>query len=130
MSWLDDLAGPGHPVEFEHGTTVHRLRPKPVWDPVSETYVLGDWDDPDVLTLDGAFIAQSSTSTIGDATRTGALEDKSLYCAPDADVQFGDRVREGATGPTFPVDGIPAADTNPFTGWRPIREVPLQRAAG
>lgn len=128
MGWLDDVAGPNGPMEFEHGTTVYRLRPKQIWDPMSETYVLGDWDDPSEHELPGAFIAQSSTSALGDATRTGALEAKSLYCAPDADVQYGDRIREGTTGPQYPVDGIPAADTNPFTGWRPVREVPLQRA--
>jgi len=130
MGWLDDIGGPDSPMEFESGVTVYRLRPKQIWDPMSQTYVLGDWDDPDVLPIDGAFIAQSSTSTLGDATRTGALEAKSLYCAPDADVQLGDRIREGTTGPQYPVDGIPAADTNPFTGWQPDREVPLRRAVG
>ena len=64
------------------------------------------------------------------ADRTGALEAKSLYCRPDTDIQLGDRVREGTSGPQYPVDGIPAADTNPFTNWRPVREVPLARAAG
>lgn len=129
MSWLDNL-GASEPMGFEYGVTLHRLRPRQIWDPMSETFVEGDWDDPDELELPGAFIAQSSTSTIGDATRTGALEAKSLYCDPDADVQHGDRIREGKTGPIFPVDGIPAADTNPFTGWKPIREVPLKRAVG
>jgi len=129
MSWLDGIGASG-PMEFEHGETVYRLRARQIWDPMSQTYVEGDWDDPDVLPLENAFIAQSSTSTIGETSRTGALESKSLYCDPDADVQMGDRIRQGKTGPVFPVDGIPASDTNPFSGWRPAREVPLQRAAG
>lgn len=119
-------------MEFEHGATVYRLRPKTVWDPMSQSFVLGDWDDPDELELPGAFIAQSSTSTLGDANRTGALESKSLYLSdPDADVQLGDRIRQGTDGsPVYPVDGIPAADVNPFTGWQPVREIPLKRVVG
>ena len=132
MSWLDDLTTPtGTGAPFPEGEAVHRLRAGRTWDPYAEKWVEGDWNNPDVLELPGAFIAQSSTSEAGDATRTTVLEAKSLYCKPDDDVQEGDRIRQGGPdGPVYPLDGIPAADTNPWTGWRPVREIPLARALG
>lgn len=117
-------------MNFPHGRTVFRLRPRSFYDPVSDTQVEGDWTDPDSFPIPGAFIAQSSTSAAIGATRTQALEAKSLFCAPDVDVQMGDRIQDGEGGPVYPVDGVPAADVNPFTGWQPVREVPLQRAVG
>ncbi|QAB18788.1 hypothetical protein Leucomu_13495 [Leucobacter muris] len=132
MGWLDDIPTTGAPMVFEHGETVYRLRPKMVWDRYSKTYIPGDWSDPDELELPGAFIAQSSTAIVTGAARTQVLESKSLYLTdPDADVQVGDRIRQGPTGPApFLVDGAPAADTNPFTGWRPVREIPLEAVTG
>jgi len=115
-------------MDFPFGRTVYRQRAAKYWDPVSQSWIEGDWATPEEIELDGAFVAQSSTSRVGDATRTSALEQKSLYCAADADVQLGDRIRVGTS--VFPVDGIPASDVNPFTGWQPVREVPLQRAVG
>ncbi|MDN3309564.1 hypothetical protein QWJ90_01330 [Microbacterium oryzae] len=115
-------------MQFAHGTTVYRLRPRMIDDPYSDEQTPGGWDEPDELPIDGAFIAQSSTSRVGTATRTQAIEAKSLYCDPAADVQPGDRIR--ADGEVFTVDGFPAADTNPFTGWQPVMEVPLTRALG
>lgn len=118
-------------MNFPHGRTVYRLRAKDITDPYSQKTVAGDWSDPDVYPIRGAFIAQTSTSLLGNATRTQALESKSLYCDPDADVRKGDRIRDGEEGaPVYTVDGIPAADTNPFTGWTPTREVPLTRGVG
>lgn len=117
---------------FPHGHTVYRLRAQDAPDPYNPgDTIAGDWDDPDTLPIAGAFVAQSSTSLSGDAARTQALESKSLYCEANADVQLGDRIRDGENGaPIYPVDGIPAADMNPFTGWQPVREVPLRRAVG
>lgn len=132
MGWLDDLAtGGAGGAPFPEGDTVYRLRAAPVWDPYAEKWVEGDWTTPDTLELPGAYVAQSSTSAVGNATRSQALEAKSLYCDPDADVIEGDRIRLGGPGgPIFPLDGIPAADKNPWTGWRPVREIPLARATG
>lgn len=126
MGWLDSV-GSGA-MSFPHGETVYRQRPAQVWDPLSQTNIRGDWSTLTETEIAGAFIAQSSTSILGDATRTQALEAKSLYCDPDTDIRKGDRVRQGTD--VYTVDGIPAADTNPWTGWRPVREVPLVRGEG
>ena len=115
-------------MDFPFGTTVTRLRRKEVLDPYSKKPTLGDWSDPDKKDLEGAFIAQSSTTRNTTATRTQLLEEMSLYCSPDDDVQGLDRVTDGTA--TYTVDGIPAAPLNPFTGWQPLREIPLQRAIG
>lgn len=115
-------------MNFPHGRTVYRQRAKTIRDAYADADVDADWSDPDEVPIPGAFIAQSSTSLVGSATREQALESKSLYCAPDADVQKGDRIRDGAD--VYTIDGIPSADTNPFTGWTPAREIPLTRSVG
>lgn len=136
-------------MDFPFGTTVYRLRAGTVTDPYSGEQIPGDWSIPDVLRIPGAFVAQTSTSMLSSATREQALESKSLFCEGAFDVQKGDRVFTGTftpplpdgattvpdgtamTGDTYSIDGIPpAADTNPFTGWTPPREIPLTRAVG
>lgn len=119
-------------MDFPYGKTVYRLRAAPVWDEYAEEWRTGDWATPDVLEVPGAFVAATSTSRLGDATREQALESKSLYCDGDVDIRKGDRIRDGDDGaPIYTIDGIPpAADTNPFTGWTPPREIPLTRSEG
>ena len=119
-------------MHFPHGHTVYRLRAGIVRDRTANREVRGDWTIPDVLPIPGAFVAQTSTSLLGDASRQQAVEAKSLFCDGTFDVQKGDRIRDGADGaPIYTIDGIPpAADTNPFTGWTPPREIPLTRAVG
>lgn len=123
MGWLDELDESG----FEHGETVVRQRRKTIADPYSGKQTLGDWTNPDEHTLEGAFVASSSTSSTREATRTQLLEEKSLYVTdPGADVLAGDRIKAG--GVVYEIDGIPNADVNPFTGWQPVKEIPLRRA--
>ncbi|WP_030147683.1 hypothetical protein [Mycetocola saprophilus] len=119
-------------MNFPHGRTVYRLRPGPLEDPYSGEVILGDWDNPDILQIPGAFVAQTSTSMLAGASREQALESKSLFCAANVDVQKGDRIRAGGDDePIYSIDGIPpAADVNPWTGWAPAREIPLTRAVG
>lgn len=126
MGWLDDLvADEGFPA----GESVIRLRRKEITDPYSGKVTLGDWTDPSEATLDGAFVASSSTTSQSEAGRTELLEEKSLYLDdPDADVQAQDRIRAG--GVIYQIDGMPSADKNPWTGWQPIREIPLKRVVG
>jgi hypothetical protein len=118
-------------MEFPFGETVVRERRVPVIDPYDPgASVPGSWDDPlAYLDLEGAFVASSSSTAPVDATRAQILTEKSLYLTdPDADVQPGDRIRRG--GEIYYVNSRPAADMNPFTGWRPVVEIPLDMTEG
>jgi hypothetical protein len=119
-------------MDFPHGRTVYRLRGGMIPDPFNaDAQIPEDWDNPDVLPIERAFIAQTSTTLLGDASRQQAVEAKSLFCSGEVDVQKGDRIRDGIDGPVYSIDGIPpAADVNPFTGWTPPREIPLTRSVG
>lgn len=118
-------------MEFAHGESIVRERRQPVTDPYNpDQEVPGPWDGHlDTLTVDGAFIASSSSVAPVDASREQVLTDKSLYCTdPDVDVRVGDRIRRGAE--IYYVTARPEADTNPFTGWRPVVEIPLEMSEG
>lgn len=117
-------------MEFPFGPTVYRDRRRPIPDPYNPaSTVPGSWDGPlDTIAIPGAFVGSSSSVRVTDATRSQILTAKSLYCDPDADVRAGDRIR--ADGVTYQVDAKPAADTNPFTGWRPPQEIPLKDPTG
>lgn len=116
-------------MHFPFGSNVTRLRAEQVWDEYSNSYIPGSWDNPEELVIENAFVAHTSTSMLTTATREQALEAKSLFCSGDADVRKGDRIDDG--GVLYSIDGIPpAADTNPFTGWTPPREIPLTRWEG
>lgn len=120
-------------MKFPHGRTVYRLRAGLIPDPYRPSeQIPGDWNNPDELPIPGAFIAQTSTSMLSNASREQALEAKSLFCEGEFDVAKGDRIRDGGEdAPVYTIDGIPpAADTNPFTGWTPPREIPLTRSVG
>ncbi|ALX66833.1 hypothetical protein [Microbacterium sp. XT11] len=130
-------------MEFPFGEQVVRERRQPVIDPYDPgAQVPGSWGDPlDYLVLEQAFVASSSSTAPVDATRHQILTDKSLYLTdPDADVRPGDRIRRGGVldeqtgvwsgGEVLYVNVRPAADTNPFTGWQPVVEIPLDMSEG
>jgi hypothetical protein len=115
------------------GQTVYRLRAGLITDPYSGDQVPGDWDDVTVLAIPRSFIAQTSTSLLGDATRQQAAEAKSLFCEGKFDIQKGDRIRDGENDgdPTYSIDGIPPEpDVNPYTKRVARREIPLERFVG
>lgn len=118
-------------MEFPFGEQVVRERRMPIIDPYDPgAAVPGSWGDPlDVLVLEGAFVASSSSTAPLDATRSQILTEKSLYLTdPHADVLAGDRIRRGAE--VLYVNVRPTADTNPFTGWQPVVEIPLDMSEG
>jgi len=109
-------------------TPVVRLRPRLTADPYAGT-TAPDWTQPsDDVALARAFVASASSVQNRDANRTQLLTAKSLYCDPADDVQPLDRIR--ADGVTYTVTAVPAADTNPFTGWQPVQEIPLEEVRG
>lgn len=134
MSWLSELGDGGSWLDggmrFPHGQKVHRDRRKQVPDPYNPAKTVpGPWSDADTIELDGAFVASSSSTAVTDATRSQVLASKSLYVTdPDVDVKVGDRIRAGSG--TYYVNELPDADQNPFTGWRPVKEIPLDLTLG
>lgn len=129
-------------MQFSSGEQVVRERRQPVTDPYDPgAQVPGSWEDPLLyLELEDAFVASSSSTAPVDATRSQILTDKSLYCTePSVDVLAGDRVRRAGTrgvdgiwrgGEVLYVNVRPTADTNPFTGWQPTVEIPLDMSEG
>lgn len=129
-------------MEFPYGERVVRERRQPVIDPYDPgTTVPGSWDNLlAYFEIGSAFVASSSSVAPVDATREQVLTDKSLYCTdPAVDVRVGDRIRRGGTrgedgiwrgGEVYYVNVRPEADRNPFTGWQPVVEIPLDMSEG
>src|SRR5689334_7013520 len=119
-------------MELAFPSLVERLRPKEsAMDPYSKTPVPGRWTDADVVALEDAFIAPTTTSLLGDATREQAINAMSLYVGA-ADVRKGDRIRHGGEGgDIYTIDGnVTPPPVHPFSGWTPQREIPLTRSVG
>lgn len=121
---------------FAFGQTVYRDRRARVDNPYNPSKSTeGDWDPTLTITLTGAFIAASSSNRASDATRVELLTDKSLYLTDTAaDVQVRDRIRTAdmdfADDAGYIVSARPDADINPFTGWQPAVEIPLELVEG
>ena len=113
---------------FGHGETVTRLRRKLVTDPYSQQETLGDWSDPDRLTIAGVAVAPSSSFSVRDASRSQVTMSMSVYAPSGADVQPGDRI-EAASG-VWLLDGAAMDWANPFTGTRFGLEFQVTKAVG
>jgi hypothetical protein len=87
------------------------------------------WEGIDTIELPGAWVASSSSTAVTDATRSSILTNKSLFSTdPSVDVRALDRIRVG--GQIWYVRERPEADRNPFTGWQPVVEIPLEMTEG
>lgn len=121
-------------MEFPNGQTVFRHRYPLKTDPYNTQRQIADRSKtPATIPLPECFIASSSSVKIADATRSQLLTNKSLYLGdPDADVLPGDVI--GTTDVVgdaeYRVDVVPTADINPFSGWQPVKEVPLEAVTG
>ncbi|MBW8025294.1 hypothetical protein EOG37_01180 [Clavibacter michiganensis subsp. michiganensis] len=116
-------------MEFPAGITVYRDRRREVPSRYVNETRPGSWDDVDTIEIPEAFVASSSSSSLRNATRSQILTAKSLYLGDvTADVQPGDRIRFGSSA--LYVHERPEADTNPFTGWTPVVEIPLESTEG
>lgn len=117
-------------MDFPHGTTVYRDRRPQIPNPVRPgDTIAGDWAEATTVTILRAFVGPPSTASRQDATRTASTATAALYVTdPIADIQIGDRIRCAAG--TFYVNELPSALVNPFTGWQPAKEIPLDTTLG
>lgn len=122
---------------FGNGVTVFRDRRPQVADPYNPARTEpGDWADATSVAIENAYVGPASSVAVADPTRNQVQEQLSLYCSPTDDVRRGDRIREGGTlddlssGTAYLVEELPDAPRNPFTGWQPVLEVPLERVIG
>lgn len=75
------------------------------------------------------FLDSESSLDTANADREGVSSSAVLYIEDTRfDIRRGDRVRAGDR--MWEVIGFPPAPMNPFTGWRPFREVKLQEVKG
>lgn len=116
---------------YAFGQTVTRERRRPIQDPYDPAATIpGSWDGPlDVLPLEGCYVDFGASSSVNDATRSPVSTTTTLFC-PDSsvDVKAGDRIRVGAD--VWYVNERPAGYVNPFTGWAPPLEIPLDIEEG
>ena len=133
---MDALAAvEGSAVPMPYGQEFERLRAVYVPDPYDpDGPGMVNWDNPDVVTVWG-FLAstasvQALTSSEQDSpVRSQLITTNMLTLAdPDADVERGDRIRQGKR--IWTVTGYPSHDTNPFTGWQPTRVCFLEEVTG
>ncbi|MCW2165069.1 hypothetical protein B0I12_002224 [Microbacterium hydrothermale] len=116
-------------MNFASGQAVERDRRPQVPDPYNPARTVpGSWEDADTIEIPDSWVASGASTSTETATRSQIVTEKSLFCSPDADVLPGDRIR--ADGVNYYVKVKPAADRNPFTGWQPVLEVPLENREG
>lgn len=118
-------------MEFPFGESPQRDRRQPKPNPYNPARPIpGSWDDElDTIPLPGAFVASSTSQAVPDATREELRTSKSLYLTDTtADLKAGDRIRRGAE--TYYVRERPEGDMNPWTGWKPVVEIPLSMTEG
>lgn len=116
---------------YAFGQQVTRERRIDTVDPYdSSTVIPGSWEGAlDVLPLEGCYVDFGASSSVNDATRSPVSTTTTLFCPdPTVDVKVGDRIRVGAD--VWYVNERPAGYINPFTGWAPPLEVPLDLNEG
>ena len=93
-------------------------------------YVDEDWSDPEILRFEGYLYSRSSVDSAASEPRDqGTVSDKQLIVPNHAiDIKVHDRII--INGDTWRVTGMPAADQNPFTGWRPTLVADLEQVTG
>lgn len=116
-------------MTFDYGEELVRQRAGQILDPYSGEPIDEDWAHPDELPLDGAYFSSQSSSDGSDEVRRQTATGMQLIIPdPDADVQRGDRIRQGSR--VWSIVGFPEADTNPWTGWQPTLVVDLEDYKG
>lgn len=84
------------------------------------------WKDATVETVASSWV-EANTSTVDESAvqaEQRVTSTYTLYTPPSADVRQDDRIR--FDGVLYEVDVVPSANVNPFSGWQPVRVVPLR----
>lgn len=123
---------------FLHGETVYRDRRPLVADPMNpERQVLGAWADATTIPIPGAYVGPASSRDASTATRDQTFTALSLFATDTSvDVKKGDRIRVDGTeedldsGTAYMVNARPIVEKNPFTGWAPYKEIPIELVEG
>jgi hypothetical protein len=108
-----------------------RQRRKTVVDPYDpENVTIGDWSDPDTIPINGYVHTVTSSEQSDDATRSEVVS-TAEFVTDDlaADIKRGDRI-VCSDGRKWTVQGFPAHDKNPFTGWQPTLVAALEEVIG
>ena len=110
---------------------IRRLRAKEKENPYNPARPVADWDDLDVIELEG-FISSSTSMETPDGARDQTSSTAYLTIAdPSADVRRGDRIETlPYDGRRWEVTGFPSTDASPFTGWQPTLEATLEEVLG
>lgn len=115
------------PMRFVDDFTVLRAGEKQ--DPYNPAARVEDWTQPTRRTVSG-FLAQTGSAEQPDGNRVQLTDTAVLTIpAPDADIQRGDQVLD-TMGRRWYVEGHPARNTSPFTGWKPTTVCQLKAWQG
>lgn len=111
---------------FPHGQTVTRLRRGVIVDPYSQREQLGDWSEPDELSIPGCAVAPVSSAEAPTVDRDKLTTLRTLYAPFGADIQAEDRIRT-TDGAVWNVIGHPESWHHPMSGWKPGTVAALER---
>ena len=132
MDALAAVEGPAVPMPY--GQEFERLRGVYVPDPYDPDEGMVTWDDPDIITVSGFLASTASVQALASREQDSPVRSQLIttnmltLTDPDADVERGDRIRQGDR--VWTVTGYPSQDQNPFTGWQPTRVCYLEEVTG
>lgn len=129
MNFEDSVLGMETGLGMSSLTPMIRQRAKPVIGDGNLVYD-EDWSDPEILRFEGYLYSRSSVNSAASEPRDqGTVSDKQLIVPNHAiDIKVHDRII--INGDAWRVTGTPAANQNPFTGWRPTLVADLEQVTG
>lgn len=94
--------------------------------------VPGKWESAAKSTLDGAWVDEVAVNPRQGDDRVGSVTVATLYVEAGTDIRKGDGISRdlAATAPEFVIEVVPFMPRNPFTGFAPLTQVPLELPRG
>ena len=128
MSTAADYVGSGDGLAMGSLTTLTRSRAGTKADPYNPGRTVSDWTNPATISF-GGYVSSMTSAEQTDEVRAQLITTVQIIIPdPATDVRAGDRITDGTR--RWMVTGIPTADTNPFTGWRPTLVVNVEEVDG